>query len=75
MNVDSCNDDQVSFFLYQWDLGVGVESKLRMSSSEDSEGKAAGVPPWSLTVHSGLFFLSSGLAFSSQLRSSPTQWT
>lgn len=42
MNLDSRNDDQVSFLLYQWDLGVGVESKLRMSSSEDCEEKQLG---------------------------------
>ena len=33
MNLDSCNDDQVSFLLYQWDLGVGVESSAGGSVS------------------------------------------
>ena len=45
MNLDSRNDDQVSFLLYQWDLGVGVETKLRMSTSEDCEEKQLGCLP------------------------------
>ena len=37
MNLDSCNDDQVSFSLYQWELGVGGGCKMRISNSEDCE--------------------------------------